>query len=248
MDKSESLASLKMIIEAEGVDYQKSSAFQGVLFEKMDSNFAEQMHRQSMHPYSQYLIKEDNKLIWTVNTTSNQAYENIIEKLKDNDFSGFTLRHGNIDVKILEKHEKKKSYEELLKDFYDKKCDRKINVEILTLCSFKQKGKYIVVPDLRLVFQSLMMKYSIISSNDNMIDEETLEEIVDCSLITKYRLKTALFPLEGQHIPGYMGNLTITFTGTETLARYARLLLQFGEYSGIGVKTGMGMGAIRIGG
>jgi CRISPR-associated endoribonuclease Cas6 len=30
------------------------------------------------------------------------------------------------------------------------------------------------------------------------------------------------------------------------MARYLRLLLSFGEFSGVGIKTAMGMGAMRI--
>jgi CRISPR-associated endoribonuclease Cas6 len=30
------------------------------------------------------------------------------------------------------------------------------------------------------------------------------------------------------------------------MARYARLLFKFGQYSGIGIKTSMGMGAYRL--
>ena len=34
--------------------------------------------------------------------------------------------------------------------------------------------------------------------------------------------------------------------GTDTMARYARLLARFGEYSGVGIKTAVGMGALRM--
>ena len=30
------------------------------------------------------------------------------------------------------------------------------------------------------------------------------------------------------------------------MARYARLLMRFGNYSGVGIKTAMGMGAIKL--
>ena len=35
-------------------------------------------------------------------------------------------------------------------------------------------------------------------------------------------------------------------TSTDTAAKFIRLLLEFGEYSGVGIKTGLGMGAIQI--
>ena len=39
--------------------------------------------------------------------------------------------------------------------------------------------------------------------------------------------------------------MTIRVSGTKTMANYAHLLLRFGEYSGVGIKTGMGMGAVK---
>lgn len=33
--------------------------------------------------------------------------------------------------------------------------------------------------------------------------------------------------------------------GPETMARYVRMLAKFGEFSGVGIKTGMGMGAMK---
>lgn len=40
--------------------------------------------------------------------------------------------------------------------------------------------------------------------------------------------------------------MTIKVTSTDTAAKFIRLLLEFGEYSGVGIKTGLGMGAIQI--
>jgi CRISPR/Cas system endoribonuclease Cas6 (RAMP superfamily) len=40
--------------------------------------------------------------------------------------------------------------------------------------------------------------------------------------------------------------MTLRLHGPDTLARYVRFLLRFGEYSGVGIKTAIGMGGIRI--
>ena len=47
-------------------------------------------------------------------------------------------------------------------------------------------------------------------------------------------------------IGGFIGEITIHILGGETLARYVRMLCRFGEISGIGIKTGMGMGAMEF--
>jgi CRISPR-associated endoribonuclease Cas6 len=92
-----------------------------------------------------------------------------------------------------------------------------------------------------------MNKYSASAEDElEMFDEETLEQLAAYSEIYQYRLKSTYFPVEGIRIPSYKGEMTLRLHGTDTLARYVRFLLRFGEYSGIGIKTAMGMGAIRV--
>lgn len=104
------------------------------------------------------------------------------------------------------------------------------------------------MPDLRYIYQSLMNKYSAASDTMDMYDEETLEQLVNSSRIIRYKLRSAVFPLEGVKIPSFMGEMCIKVTGASTMAKYARLLARFGEYSGVGIKTAMGMGGLRISG
>lgn len=240
------LSHLSLELEAEGLSYKKASDFQGVLFTKINPDYADYLHKEQLHPYSQYLTFDKNVPVWHVNTLNQEAYTNIIEPLLKTEFDSFKINNGNIDVKVKSKNITTKKYSQLMEDFYEKKATSNIDIEILSLTSFKQRGRYNVTPDLRLIYQSLMMKYSAISGNESMIDEETLEQLIQNSVVSKYQLRTGVFPVEGRVIPGFIGKLGIKFYGTETMMRYIRMLLEFGEYSGIGIKTGMGMGAIRL--
>lgn len=235
------MSCLKLTLEAEGLTYKKSSNFQGVLFTQINSEYADFLHKQQLHPYSQYIAFEDGIPYWYVNTTSNDAYEHIIKPLMEPNFHEFNIHNGDINVSVIKKELVIKTNKEMLKDFYEKPSEKTITIEFKTYTAFKQRGRYIIMPDLRLIYQSLMMKYSSIGGNDNMIDEETLDQLVDNSVITKYSLQSGLFSGEGSCIPGFRGRLSIRFFGTETMAKYARMLFEFGEFSGIGIKTGMGM-------
>ena len=90
-----------------------------------------------------------------------------------------------------------------------------------------------------------MRKLSAASEEFNMYDEDTLEELVTQSEIVRYRLQTIPFPLEKTNITGFIGNICIHIKGPETIARYVSMLAKFGEFSGAGIKTGMGMGAMK---
>jgi CRISPR-associated endoribonuclease Cas6 len=101
-------------------------------------------------------------------------------------------------------------------------------------------------PDLRLLFQSLMMRYGAAVENDKEPDENMLQELVRHVRITSYRLHSQYYPIENVKIPAFMGSITLKIDGANSLASYILMLLRFGEFSGVGIKTSMGMGAIAL--
>ena len=66
------------------------------------------------------------------------------------------------------------------------------------------------------------------------------------AVLTRYELRSTSFSLEGVRIPSFVGRMTLKMTGTQTMSNFARMLFDFGCYSGIGIKTALGMGAVRI--
>ena len=87
------LARLEMKLEASGLTYHKASDFQGVLFNKIDENYADFLHQQQLHPYSQSIIFKDNQPYWRVNTTNKEAYDHIIKPLLNDDFNSFFIKN-----------------------------------------------------------------------------------------------------------------------------------------------------------
>ncbi len=241
------LAKLRMKLETDSEDfgYYQSSNMQGVLMEQLDSVYADQLHMTGLKPYSQHIVEGSEKE-WVVNTLTQEAYQKIILPLLDKDFTDFNIEKKEMHIKIRDKELHTISKKELLDEFYSEEYNRYINLEFLTPCAFRSNGKYVIMPDIRFIFQSLMNKYSASSEDMDMYDAETLEQLINCSEIVRYRLKSVFFPLEGVKIPGFKGELCIKAKGTATMAKYARLLARFGEYSGVGIKTAIGMGALEM--
>lgn len=241
------LSELKIKLETneKNLGYFQSSNMQGILMEQMDGDYAAQLHNQGLKPYSQFLIS-GNPAEWHVKTFTKEAYKRIIFPLLDDKFTEFTILKQDLQIKIREKQLKILKKQDLLDEFYSDAFNRYLNLEFLTPTSFKSNQKYVIIPDIRLIYQSLMNKYSAASPEMEMYDSETLEQLTENSHITQYRLRSLYFPLEGVKIPAFKGDLSIKITGSGTMARYARLLARFGEYSGVGIKTAMGMGALKI--
>ncbi len=241
------LAELRMKLETGGTDfgYCQSSNMQGVLMQRLAPAYAEKLHEQGLKPYSQYLLAKERKE-WVVKTFTQEAYQEIIPPLLDGTFTHFVIEKKGWEIGICAKELKTTGKQELLEEFYSGPCSGILNLEFLTPTAFKSNGRYQIFPDMRYIYQSLMNKYSAASAEMEMYDGETLEQLVVHSSVVRYRLHSTFFPLEGVKIPSFKGEITVKVGGTQTMARYARLLARFGEYAGLGIKTAMGMGGLKL--
>ena len=241
------LAELCISVEPDVSDfgYYQSSNMQGILMEQIDADYAEILHEQGLKPYSQYVRNRENPE-WVIHTYTEEAYRQIILPLMREDFDSAVIEKKGIHLKLIQKQLRTVPKKSLLEEFYDKSSERYFVIEFLTPTSFKSGGRYVIMPNMRYICQSLMNKYSAVSEEMEMYDEETLEQVTENSSIVRYRLQSTFFPMEGVKIPAFIGSVGIRMYGTDTMARYVRLLLKFGEYSGVGIKTAIGMGAIRV--
>jgi CRISPR-associated endoribonuclease Cas6 len=104
-------------------------------------------------------------------------------------------------------------------------------------------GHYTPLPQPELVFASLLDRWNAFAPfrlpewlydtihHDIVIDQATVQTEV-------------LIFARGKRgsIPGFTGKVTYRFLGNETACRYLNALAQFAKYSGVGVKTTVGMG------
>lgn len=236
-------AELRMELDLTELNFRQSSNLQGVIMETIAPEYACKLHGNQLNPYSQYISKEADKTVWYIKTLNEEAYENLL--LPMSKLSEFTLKKKQLSSQILNKKIQIKEEKELIRAFYEEKCSKYLELNFCTPTSFKRDGKYVIYPDLELIYGSLMRKFSASSEEFTMTDEDTLQSLIEGSEIVRYRLRTIPFPLEKVKITGFTGNICIHIKGPETMARYVRMLFEFGEYAGIGVKTGIGMGAVR---
>lgn len=240
------IGKLEMKLKSSGrLSYQMGTLFHGALMEMLPKGYADELHHSELHPYSQYLVFKKQEYYWVVCCFNEKAVRNIIwDALQKTE--RLEIKKENIEIEIQQKDYTEIRHSELMKHFYEKTGKRYLRVHFLTPTAFKQQGKYIFYPDIRCIYQSLMNKYDAAVREESMTDEETLEQLCENSQIVRYDLKSVPFVMEKVKIPGYVGKITIKISGTQTMVNFANLLFEFGEYSGIGIKTALGMGAVRI--
>ena len=241
------LSSLKIDLEG-GIEKGRNdllgSLFQGFIMENIDTNYADTLHVSTLHPYSQYIIKSDNKLVWTLNALNIEAKKNIIDVIKNKELINIKYKGREYDVSSIT--EKNISYQDLVKENYLRDGSRRLKITFLNPTSFKKDGDYVIFPNIRLIFQSLMMKFDNASSEMEVFGKDILDAFENNMEIMMYKLRSTSFHLDGTKVPGFIGEITIFIKGPMQLVNLANMLLTFGTYSGVGIKTGIGMGGIAF--
>lgn len=241
------LSSLRIELEGE-IEKSRNdllgSLFQGFIMKNIYKGYADILHMSTLHPYSQYVTRVDNKIIWTLNTLNIEAKENIADKIKQ--IEKVNIKYREKEYKITSIKEENISYKDLVKENYLREGKRILKIKFLTPTSFKQDGRYVLFPSIRLIFQSLMMKFDKVSTDMEVFSKDILETFENNIEICGYKLRSTAFHLDGTKVPAFIGEITVNIKGPKQLVNFANMLIAFGTYSGVGIKTGIGMGGIAF--
>ena len=137
-------------------------------------------------------------------------------------------------------------FSELIDSTYFGECAKTVEIAFNTPTSFKVEGKYQFYPTVRHIFYSLISKYDAVASDNQIYSEEILDQFIRHIDIIRYNLRSRNFQLEGVRIPGFVGTVTLKIRGPQQFVNLVNMLLKFGEYSGVGIKTSIGMGSLSI--
>jgi len=247
------LSSLEISIQKDErakVNQHFGSLMHGVLMQKINSQYAEYLHQNNLKPFSQYMYyyKERDCVIWKINTFNEVAKTNIIDILLNDTNDKLRVDHKNIDLKISAKTLKTSiTYKDLSQQYFlEKPLIKKMPVNFLTPTTFKTNGNYVIFPEVSNIYFSLLNKWNEFSEEIKLNDKDVLEHLITNTKIIGYKLKSTKFEMEKIRINSFQGEVCLFISGPEALTRIANLLFAFSEYSGIGAKTALGMGGVRV--
>ena len=229
----------------EKLSVQMGALFHGALMEEISEDYASFLHRPELHPFAQHLERRDGEWYWIVNCMNREAAECIIDRALE-PMDCIELKKLGYKVVLKEKKRSSISQRELMDQFYCSRASRYVKLHFVTPTAFKQNGKYLFYPDLRCIYQSLMNKYDASVSKESMVDEDTLEDLTANTEVLQYDLKSVKYQMGAVRIPSFIGKIKLRIKGTQTMADFGNLLFHFGTYSGVGIKSALGMGAFKM--
>ena len=121
-----------------------------------------------------------------------------------------------------------------------------LKLAFLSPASFKSDGAYDIFPDVKKILRSIMLNFDYFSPQVKIYDYDAPDFFAQQARIADYSLQSARFSLEGVRIPSFKGKITLRLKGNAQTLKILNLILAFGELSGVGIKTSLGMGHVRV--
>ena len=217
----------------------------GALLESAPDEFGKQVHRQGVTPVSQFLeVSPKGAPCWVVSLLSPESEEALSPVLECRE--RFSLRREPREILIVERKKRQlPSPEGLLLE--GAVIKNKFRLEFCTATAFKSAGEYQILPTVRLILQSLILKWNGCFPECPIEDEdgEGLEALCAGLVCRDFSLQSTDYPLKGVNLPGFVGEMVLENHLKGFHRELANALLLFSGWSGIGMKTALGMGGIR---
>lgn len=209
-------------------------------------DFGNAVHCDAITPISQHLTIERESLAmsWTVNLLGEVSEQALSRTMKT--VEQLTLGKDNVTLRVLDR----KSFSVPSVDSLFSQAaafgDRH-SLSFCTATAFKSQGRYCNLPSTRLIVQSLISKWNGSMKDCPIEDNDGVAvDVLSHGLrATKFRLYDRLYYLKGNSIPGFTGELILENRLTGFHHDFINMLLLFSNYSGVGIKTALGMGGVE---
>ena len=187
--------------------------------------------------------RETGQCVWSVGVLSREANDVILPILEK---EIAVALHSETIKAVQVRREEYATPAEFIRFAKEHPVERVAQVSLQTPLAFHQQGKCVIYPEVRLLLQSLANKWNAVFPEFSLDDADAMAALENGVMIRDYQLRTVRFALKGNKIPGCIGKLYLQSRLPEPLFEIWSLLLRFGAFSGAGIKTTLGMGALDL--
>lgn len=224
------------------------SVLHGVLMQHIDADYADILHTQALRPYSQcvYFDKLREAVYWRLTALNKQAQNEILG-------AAFALpgkiylEQKNMELQLLSKeYSEETSYNNLAeKNFAYPLQGKIVKYEFITSASFKSERNYMIFPQPAMLFNSLINRWNTFADS-NILDTKGLaSDLAGEVYVRDYKLQMRQYSVDGARIPAFQGMYALGMKGNIMSNRVIALLSEYANWCGVGIKTALGMGAVK---
>lgn len=207
------------------------------LLDRVPEEYAAFAHKQENRCLSQYLDGD----LWVLNLLGREAAEIFGAVLDKTEEISLNLALLHVDENCRHTVERP---EDFLNRGRELHCSR-AELRFRSPTAFRQAGRYAIYPETGLILQSLLAGWNQLYPEYLLEDGDMLAELKGGINIVDYSLRTVRFRLKDTAVPGCLGWATVEARLPIVLLELWNALLCFAQFSGLGIKTALGMGGVR---
>ena len=228
--------------EGEKLNQSMGSLLQGLLMERTDSSWAEEMHTQQVRPYSQYVTVAEGKPVWRIQTITDRAFERLIYPLLSKNH--YHLKQRDYDIGLSHfRIIKQETFSDIETRYVlNHEKIHHIHLRFLTSTSCKTQGGYAIFPFPYLILKNLVSKWNAYTDSSLIDSDRTADQLDGEMQVVDYHLHMHPFSLEGRRIRAFRGDVSYGLFQNDMAARLTAVLADFASYTGTGMKTALDMG------
>ena len=212
------------------------------MLEQVPRIYGQELHMEGETPISQSVCvdRETQQTVWTVQLLTDEmasVFSPVLEGL-----DCIQLHETQLQACLLEKSET--DGPRLLQQARQMEDQRRTRLCFATATAFKSDGRYAIFPQEKWLLQSLAMKWNLICPAMPLDDADAFAALEKGLHIVDYSLRTVRYPLKNVKIPSFVGNIVVESRLPAPLQEIWQLLVCLASYTGVGIKTTLGMGSI----
>jgi CRISPR-associated endoribonuclease Cas6 len=235
---------IDLVLKNKNINRNMGSIFAGYLTSIIDRDYVEYLHHLQLNPYTSYVYfdKKENRYVWRINTLDKLSKEMIIDKVSVLNEREFLLENQNINIEV----EKFVRYPEVDYSTLYLNEEKKNKIIFNTPTSFKSQGSYQIFPQVDLILNSVVRKINEFSEEIKIEEQSVLDSIINKTSITSYTLRSTKYHLEKVRISSFIGDLYMKNFSTEEYEKIFYFIMKAMDYTGVGIKTSLGMGGVKV--
>ena len=210
----------------------------GAAMNAIPKDYAAQMHEKGYHPFSVFTIDTGSGLLIRVSALCDEA-KVIPEALCKLD--SIKIFGANEPVKLTGFESADPINAADAENYIN---ERSCTLEFITPAMVKTKGRPSAAPDICGYFRSVINKYNTFEKASLTFDE--IKEAFDNADIAEYHLESTKYNVSGNIFPGMIGSCKLHFPKDKRQNTILRRMIAYASYSGVGGKTGQGMGGLVV--
>lgn len=196
-----------------------------------------------------FYFKPGDRAMFSIGMTSESVYTAVTQMAKRLSIPNAYMEIDRVQFKLEQMPIlAQESQSEFKNNYLITPSKRKFTLYFESPTCFKSNGRTVLFPDSEILLKSLSKRYTALFPNEKALTKEYVTELAQKLFPSRYKLETIMLTTGRSPLIGFIGHCSyeVDKVATTEELQFIDRLIRLSTYTGIGYKTTMGFGQVRV--